>query len=216
MKAASVRFRLMTKSDLPILLEWLRRPHLAQWREGCASLDELRGYRCDPFTITDAHSRFLIRCQAVARMDLAQVSAVCDAAMREYGVPERIRTAKPPARTVTAQQKKFDRFRSTFNYERPHEALANETPGSIYVPSTRLLPSRVASFQYPRSFQTRRVNNSGDISWHKGRVFVSEVLRNEEIGFEQIDEDVHRVFFHHTKLGEFNSAEMRFRPALRS
>ena len=31
------------------------------------------GYRCDPFTITDAHSRFLIRCQAVARMDLAQV-----------------------------------------------------------------------------------------------------------------------------------------------
>lgn len=50
------------------------------------------GCRCDPFTITDAHSRFLIRCQAVARMDLAQVSAVCDAAMREYGMPERIRT----------------------------------------------------------------------------------------------------------------------------
>jgi hypothetical protein len=59
-------------------------------------------------------------------------------------------------------------------------------------------------------------NNSGDISWHKGRVFVSEVLRNEEIGLEQMDEDVHRVFFHHTELGEFNSAEMRFRPALRS
>jgi hypothetical protein len=28
----------------------------------------------------------------VARLDLAQVSAVCDAAMREFGVPERIRT----------------------------------------------------------------------------------------------------------------------------
>jgi transposase InsO family protein len=50
------------------------------------------GYRCDPFTITDAHSRFLIRCQAVARMDFAQVNAVCDAAMREYGMPERLRT----------------------------------------------------------------------------------------------------------------------------
>lgn len=35
---------------------------------------------------------FLIRCQAVARMDLVQVSAVCDAAMREYGMPDRIRT----------------------------------------------------------------------------------------------------------------------------
>ena len=50
------------------------------------------GLRCDPFTVTDAHSRFLIRWQAVARMDLAQVRAVCDAAMREFGVPERIRT----------------------------------------------------------------------------------------------------------------------------
>jgi hypothetical protein len=73
-------------------------------------------------------------------------------------------TAKPPARTVTAQQKKFDRFRLVFNRERPHEALGNDTPGSIYVPGTRLFPGSVASFQYPKSFQTRRVNNSGDIS----------------------------------------------------
>jgi hypothetical protein len=80
-----------------------------------------------------------------------------------------------------------------FNHERPHEALANETPGSIYVPSTRILPSSVASFKYPKAFQTRRVNNSGDISWHKGR-----------------------VFFCNTELGEFNSEEMRFRPVLRA
>jgi hypothetical protein len=26
------------------------------------------GSRCDPFTITDAHSRYLIRCQIVSRM----------------------------------------------------------------------------------------------------------------------------------------------------
>ena len=30
------------------------------------------GTRCDPFTITDAHSRYLIRCQTVSRMDLKQ------------------------------------------------------------------------------------------------------------------------------------------------
>jgi transposase InsO family protein len=50
------------------------------------------GKRCDPFTITDAHSRYLIRCQLVSRMDLSQVRAICEAAMREYGVPARIRT----------------------------------------------------------------------------------------------------------------------------
>ena len=38
----------------------------------------------------------------------------------------------------------------------------------------------------------------------------------EEIGLEQMDEDVHRVFFCNTELGEFNSAEMRFRPAIRT
>jgi hypothetical protein len=47
-------------------------------------------------------------------------------------------------------------------------------------------------------------------------VFVSEVFRNEEIGLEQMDEDVHRVFFCNTELGEFNSSEMRFRPAIRA
>jgi hypothetical protein len=49
-----------------------------------------------------------------------------------------------------------------------------------------------------------------------GRVFVSEVLRNEEIGLEQMDEEVHRVFFHNIELGEFNSAEMRFRAVTRA
>jgi transposase InsO family protein len=48
--------------------------------------------RCDPFTITDAYSRYLIRCQAVPKLDFEHVDAICDAAMREYGVPERIRT----------------------------------------------------------------------------------------------------------------------------
>lgn len=37
---------------------------------------------------------------------------------------------------------------------------------------------------------------------------LAEVFRNEEVGLEQMDEDVHRVFFCNTELGEFNSAEM--------
>jgi transposase InsO family protein len=50
------------------------------------------GQRCDPFTITDAHSRYLIRCQAITRMDTTHVRAICESDMREFGVPERIRT----------------------------------------------------------------------------------------------------------------------------
>jgi transposase InsO family protein len=50
------------------------------------------GKRADRFTIVDAHSRYLIRCQIVSLMDLSQVRAICEAAMREYGVPARMRT----------------------------------------------------------------------------------------------------------------------------
>ena len=37
------------------------------------------GSRCDPFTITDACSRYLIRCrEIVSRMDLSRVRAICE------------------------------------------------------------------------------------------------------------------------------------------
>jgi len=48
--------------------------------------------RCDPFTITDAYSHYLIRCQAMPRTTFEYVDAICEAAMREYGLPDRIRT----------------------------------------------------------------------------------------------------------------------------
>ena len=50
------------------------------------------GQRCDPLTITDAWSRFLIRCQIVPTTNLEETQAVFQAAFREYGLPERIRT----------------------------------------------------------------------------------------------------------------------------
>jgi transposase InsO family protein len=50
------------------------------------------GERIDPLTITDAHSRYLLRCQAVDKMDTERVQAIFEAAFREYGLPEAIRT----------------------------------------------------------------------------------------------------------------------------
>jgi transposase InsO family protein len=50
------------------------------------------GARIDPFTMTDAHSRYLLRCQAVGKTDSASVEAICEAAFREYGLPGAIRS----------------------------------------------------------------------------------------------------------------------------
>jgi putative transposase len=50
------------------------------------------GARCDPLTITDAYSRYLIRCCAVKKTDGEHAWAVFEAAFREFGLPEAIRT----------------------------------------------------------------------------------------------------------------------------
>jgi putative transposase len=50
------------------------------------------GMRSDPLTLTDAFSRYLLRCHIVAKTDSAHVAAVFDAAFQEYGLPRVIRT----------------------------------------------------------------------------------------------------------------------------
>lgn len=54
------------------------------------------GERIDPLTISDAHSRYLLRCQAVEKTDTARVQAIFEAAFREYGMPTAIRTDNGP------------------------------------------------------------------------------------------------------------------------
>lgn len=54
------------------------------------------GQRCDPLTITDAYSRYLLRCRAVPKTDGVEAQAVFEAVFREYGLPEAIRTDNGP------------------------------------------------------------------------------------------------------------------------
>jgi hypothetical protein len=50
------------------------------------------GQRCEPMTLSDAHSRYLLRCQALARNDGDHVWPVLEAAFREFGLPLRLRS----------------------------------------------------------------------------------------------------------------------------
>jgi Integrase core domain len=201
-------------------------------------------------------------------MDLSQVRAICEAAMREYGMPARIRTdngapfagtgllglsklslgwmklgivheriqagrpqqngrhermhrtlkedtTKPPAASLPAQQSRFDNFRYVFNNERPHEGLNNQVPASLYIPNSIRLPRKLPEFNYPKGLLLRRVNNGGDISWHKTRIFISEVFRFEELAFELVTPGFYRVYFRDMEIGGLNVDELRFRAARR-
>lgn len=54
------------------------------------------GKRCEPLTISDGYSRFLLRCQGLYRTTLAVVTPLFEATFREYGLPWAIRTDNGP------------------------------------------------------------------------------------------------------------------------
>ena len=54
------------------------------------------GTHCEPLTLADAASRYLLRCQALGRCDHGHVWPVLDAAFREFGLPQRLRSDNGP------------------------------------------------------------------------------------------------------------------------
>lgn len=48
------------------------------------------GQRCDPYTLTDATSRFVLRCAALVSPKLEDVHKCLEAAFKEYGMPDGI------------------------------------------------------------------------------------------------------------------------------
>jgi transposase InsO family protein len=54
------------------------------------------GIQVDPFTLSDAHSRFLLCLEAVGRTDTAHVWPILETAFRDYGLPRALRTDNGP------------------------------------------------------------------------------------------------------------------------
>jgi len=61
------------------------------------------GARCEPLTLCDGYSRYLLRCQALARADGDHAWPVVEATFREYGLPDVVRSDNgPPFASVGA------------------------------------------------------------------------------------------------------------------
>ncbi len=218
------------------------------------------GERIDPFTMTDAASRYLLRCQAVEKTDTDAVRSISEAAFREYGlplairtdngppfasrgvaglsrlslywmklgiVPERIQpghpeqngrhermhrtlkeeTATPAQANRRRQQEAFDRFRHTYNKERPHEALGQKPPASLYTSSPRTYPARLPQPEYDSGVLVRQVYPHGQFFWKGQYVFLSKVLAGERIGLEPIDDRYWCICFGDFPIAWFDSVE---------
>jgi transposase InsO family protein len=211
------------------------------------------GQRCEPLTIQDAFSRFLLCVSILKKFDGAHVRRAFEHAFAEYGLPmvirtdngapmvstsigglskfaiwliklgvrtERIRpgrpqengrhermhrtlgeeTARPPAKTHRAQQHRFDLFRTEFNTIRPHAALENVPPATIYTPSSRKYTGVLEDPTYPESWLTRQVRSKGQIRWKGSLLCLSEALIGEAVGLRPVGEHEWIVYFAYLPL----------------
>ena len=220
------------------------------------------GVRCNPLTITDAASRYLIACTGLKRPNFEEVRPVFELAFRELGLPNAMRTdngppfssislgglsklsvwwiklgiiperirpghpeengrhermhrtlkdavASPPKASPTQQQKAFDWFIDDYNEVRPHEALGQKTPASVYFTSERSYPERTVQPEYQADVSVRRVRTSGEIKWKGDLVFISEALVGEPVGLKQISERTWAIYYGPLEIGILDQTTMK-------
>jgi hypothetical protein len=68
---------------------------------------------------------------------------------------------------------------------------------------------RVLPPAYPGHWLSRRVGTSGCFRFQSRYVFVSEVLAGEEIGLEEVEEELWSVYLYDRLLGRFHAREGR-------
>lgn len=110
-------------------------------------------------------------------------------------------TARPPASSFAAQQRAFDSFRRDYNFERPHEALGQVPPATLYRRSRRNYPCALEDPPYPSHFTTQRAYPNGVISIGHTQWYLSNCLANQLIGLETIADGCWRVCFGPATLG---------------
>ncbi len=86
----------------------------------------------------------------------------------------------PPQASPCAQQRACDLFRREYNEERPHEALNQRKPASVYEPSRLKYPRPLTRPEsaYPYHYECG-VDRNGFVHWGRHRFFVSSALRQE-------------------------------------
>jgi transposase InsO family protein len=98
------------------------------------------------------------------------------------------------------------RFRDFYNWERPHEALAQRVPGALYQPSSRPCPERLPEPCFPEGSAIRRVNQQGLMGF-KGRTYrMGKALIAQPVALLQ-EQDGVCVYYHDRRIGQLDEFE---------
>ena len=118
-------------------------------------------------------------------------------------------TTRPPGASLACQQRRFERFRASYNRERPHEGIGQRLPASLWTPAPRPYPRWLSDPDYPGHLEVRRVRTSGEIKFQGRLLFLSEPLVGELVGLEPIDDGIWSIVFTTTLLARFDERTRR-------
>jgi putative transposase len=122
-------------------------------------------------------------------------------------------TTRPPGHNFLQQQERFDRFMDVYNNERPHEALGQRPPASLYTRSERTLPKKLSVPEYPLHDRTVRVQRCGNVSLSKHDVFhLTSALGGQFVGLREVEGMRWLVSFMEFDLGHYDCTAKRFVP----
>ena len=123
-------------------------------------------------------------------------------------------TTQPPSCNPRAQQRRLDRWRQSYNQERPHEALRQKTPAQYYRPGRSYRAKGVPPVKYPATWEQRRVRSNGQIRWQGRLRFVGEAVVGCKVGLKRLSAGKWSVYLAGILLGELRASDAgALRPA---
>jgi transposase InsO family protein len=95
----------------------------------------------------------------------------------------------PPFADLVAAGRAFDRWRTVYNTQRPHEALELAVPSSRYQPSPREFAETISPFEYAPGDIVRRVQQGGHVSFLGRSLKVPKAFRSKNVAFRPTTQD---------------------------
>ena len=175
--------------------------------------DAIRTDNGAPFASTGIHG---LSALSVWWMPLGIVhQRIRPASPQENGQHERMHrelkreTTRPAARSLRAQQRRFEAFRTRYNHERPHEGIGDRTPSSLWQPSPRAYPEHRTPPSDPAHLEVRRISTAGTFRLHSQQPFLSQVLQGEDIGLEEVGDGIWNIVYSRTLLGKIHERSLQ-------
>ena len=192
---------------------------------------DAQGQRCEPLTVRDEYSRYVLELQRLPDARTQTVQARFERLFERHGLPAAIRSdnGSPFAQVrgvrglsrlsawwvalgIDLERGRPGHPQDNGGHERPHEALAMKCPGEIYRPSSNVYAGTPEDVEYP-DMDRRKICAHGLMKWRGQRLFIGTSLAGWSVGLKPLPDGQWEVWFGRLLLGWLDPATESFQRA---